>query len=131
MLVNGAYAAEIAAAGHGNLRAAETAQQRADQIIGCAQLVRQILGNMRGMDIRAVNFHIRGVQEAYIRAEPIQNLQQHRHIRNLRNVLNTHNAVHQKRGGDDGDRGILCAADVHLTVERATASNDIFLHINS
>ena len=57
MLVNGPDAAEIAAAGHGDLRLAEAAQQSADQVIGGPQLPAELIGGAGGVDMAAVDLH--------------------------------------------------------------------------
>ena len=131
VLVDGTHAAEVAAAGHRDLGAAEAPQQGADQIIGGAQLVRQILRDMCGVDVPTIDLHVRGIEKAHVCAETFQNFQKHRHVRDLGDVFDAHNAVHQQRGGNDGDRCVFGAADVHLAVQRTAASNDIFLHISS
>ena len=45
--------------------------------------------------------------------------------------LDVYKRQDQKSGGNDGDRGIFCAADAHFTKERVTALNDVFRHKNS
>ena len=56
VLVDGAHA-EVAAAGHGGLGAAETAQHGADQIIGGPDLPHQIIRGVLIPHIGAVNFN--------------------------------------------------------------------------
>ena len=131
MLVNGPHAAEVAAAGHGNLRVAEAAQQRADEIIGGAQLMSKRLRDMSGGNICTVDFHIRGVEKTNVCAKLREDLEQNRHVGNLGNVFDAYNPVYQQRGRNNGDRCVLGAADMHLAKERTTASYNIFLHRNS
>ena len=69
VLIDGAHAAEVAAAGHGDLGLAEAAKQRADEVVGGADLVRKLLRDLRGGDMAAVDLHIAAVEEADIGAQ--------------------------------------------------------------
>ena len=69
MLVDGTHAAEVAAAGHRDLGLAEAAEQRADEVVGGADLVRELLRDLRGSNMAAVDLNIAAVEETDIRAE--------------------------------------------------------------
>ena len=131
VLVNRANAAKVAAAGHGDLRLAEATEQRANEIVGGADLVGKLLRDLRGGNVAAVDLDAAAVEKTDIRAELLQNLEQRGHVGDLRNIFNAADAVDQKSSGNDGDRGIFCAADAHFTKERVTALNDVFRHKNS
>ena len=124
VLVDGAHA-EVAAAGHGDLRPVEPAQQGADQIIGRADAPRQLIGGAGGADVGAVDLHRVGIDCAHARAQLSQDLQKKLHVGDLRDILDTANAVHQQRGGQDGHRRVLRAADLHLAEQGLSAPDHI------
>ena len=131
VLIDGAHAAKIAAAGHGDLSLAETAEQRADQIVGGADLVRQLLRDLRGGDMAAVDLHIAAVEKANVCAKLLKDLEQSGDVGDLGDILNAANAINQQGCGDDGNGGIFCAADAHFTKERMTALYNVFRHNDS
>ena len=69
MLVNRANTAKVAAAGHGDLRLAEAAEQRANEIVGGADLVGKLLRDLRGGNVAAVDLDAAAVEKTDIRAE--------------------------------------------------------------
>ena len=125
VLVNGAPA-EVAAAGRGDLRRAEAAQQRADQIVGGPNLAGQLLRDAGVADMGAVDVHRSAVDRAYVGTQILEDIQDQRHVADLGNVLDAADAVHQQGGGDDSDSGVLGAADVDLSKQRSPAVNYIF-----
>ena len=131
MLVDGAHAAEVAAAGHRDLGFTKAAEQRADEVVGGANFVRELLRDLGGGDAAAVDLDVAAVEKADLRAELLQDLEQRRHVRDLGNIFNAADTVDQKGGGNDGDGGVLRAADAHFTKERLAALHDIFRHKNS
>ena len=76
----------------------------------------------------AVDLNIAAVEEADLCAELLQDLEQGRHVGDLGDILDAADTVYQKGGRDNGDGGVLCAADAHLTKERLAALYDIFRH---
>ena len=128
VLVDGAGAAEVAAAGHGDLGLAEAAKQCADEIVARAQLVRQLLRGAGGDDVAAVKLHVAAVEHANLRTELLENLQQHGHVADLGDILDAAHAVHQKGGGQDSNSGVFRAADMDFAEERGAALNDILGH---
>ena len=128
VLVDGAGAAEVAAAGHGDLGLAEAAKQCADEIVARAQLVRQLLRGAGGDDVATVKLHVAAVEHADLRTELLQDLQQHGHIADLGDILDAAHAVHQKGGGQDSNSGVFRAADMDFAEERRAALNDILGH---
>ena len=126
VLVNGADAAEVAAAGHGHLRLAEAAQQSADEVIGGPQLPAEFIGGTGSMDMAAVDLHRMAVDGADGSAQLLQNLQNGGNVGDLGNIFDTANAVYQNGGGNDGDSGIFSAADLYLAEKGLAAVYDIF-----
>ena len=127
MLVDGPHT-EVAAAGHGHGSLAKAAQQSADEIVRGADTAGQIIGRMGGTDGMAIQLHGVAVQHPDPGAQLLQNIQQQRNIADLRDVFNAAGAVHQQGGGDDGNGGILRAADGNFTKKRPTAANKILIH---
>ena len=125
VLVNGTHTAEVAAAGHGNLRTAETAQQRTDEIVAGADLVGQFVGGAGGADAGGVDLHRVGIDAANGGAQALQDPQAQRYVGDLGDVFNAANPVHQKGGGDDGNSSVFGAADLYFTKERLAAANQI------
>ena len=126
MLVDGADAAEIAAAGHGNLCPAETAQQSADEIVGSPELPGKLIRGPGGVDVTAVNLHRVAVDGADGRAKLLQNLQNRGNVGDLGDVFNAADAVHQNGGGNNGNGGVLRTADLHLAEQRLASVYDVF-----
>ena len=93
--------------------------------------MRQLLRNVGGVDVGAVDLHVGGVEVADGRAEALKNLQKGGHVGNLGDIFDAADAVYQQRGGDDGNGSVLRAADVNLAMERTTAADNVFLHIIS
>ena len=60
---------KLPAAGHRDLGLAEAAEQRADEVVGGADLVRELLRDLRGGNMAAVDLNIAAVEETDIRAE--------------------------------------------------------------
>ena len=128
VLVDRTNAAKVAPAGHRDLRLSKAAKQRADEIVGCTDLMCQLLRHLRGGDMTAVDLHVARRQKADLCTQLLQDLQQGGDVGNLRDVFDAADAVHQQRGGNDGNSGIFGAADMNLTEERMPALNDIFCH---
>ena len=123
MLVDGAETAEVAAAGHGDLRPAEAAQQGAHQIVGGADLPRGILLGTGGVDLPAVDLHRVAVDGADVGAQLLQDTQAKGHVGDLGDVFNTADAVHHEGGGDNGNSGILRADDLYFTKQGFSTLN--------
>ena len=80
---------------------------------------------MGGVDVGAVDLHIALGEHAHLGAQLFQNLQQRGNVADLGNILNAADALHQQGGGDNGNSGILGAADIDFTVQRSPAVNHI------
>ena len=117
---------KVAAAGHGGLGRAEAAQHRADEVIGCAYPAHEVIGSVGVPDVGAVYFHRVAVHHAYLRAEVLKYRHEHVRVAYLRDVLKPAHAGDHKRGGNNGDGGVLRAADVYLAVERLAAIDNVF-----
>ena len=126
MLVNGTHA-EVAAAGHRGLCAAETAEHCADEIIRCADLAHEIIRGILKMHIRAVDLNSRSVYIPDICTEIGQNSKQHVGIAYLRQILYAADAVYHERCRDYRNSRVLCAAYLNLTVQCRAAINNIFI----
>ena len=124
MLVDGADA-EVAAAGHGHLRLTETAQEGANQIIGCPHLPGQLIGGPGRADVAGVDLHRVAVDDADAGAQMLQDLQGQRHIGDLGDVLDAADPVHQKGGGENGHGGVFGAADLYFTKQGMTTLYNI------
>ena len=125
VLVDGAVA-QMAAAGGGHLGAAEPAQEGADEVVGGADFPCQLIGDLCVADVGAVDVHRGTVDRAHIRAQLLQDVEDHGHVADLGNILNAAYAVHQKCSGDNRHRGIFGAADINLAIKRLTAANHVF-----
>ena len=125
VLVDGADA-EVAAAGHGHFSLAEAAQQRADEIIGGADLAGQVIAGAGGTDVAAIDLHRVAVDGADGSAQLLQDLQAQRHIGDLGDVFDPAGAVHQQGGGDNGNGGVFSAADLNFTKQGFSALYNIF-----
>ena len=124
VLVNGP-SAEVTAARRGHLGGAEPAQQRPNEVIRGADFPRQLLRHTGVADVGAVHVHRGAVDGANIGAQLLQDVEQQRHVADLRQILNAADPVHQQGGGDDGNGGILGAADIDFTKKRLSAMNYI------
>ena len=70
MLVDGTHAAEVAAAGHGDFRTAETAEQCADQIIRCTDFFNIFIINTDICNCRSVDLDCRSVDSVNLSPYP-------------------------------------------------------------
>ena len=109
-------AAQVAAAGQGDLRPAEPAEQRPHQIVAGTDFPSQLVGHLTVADMRAVHLYGGAVDQAHVGAQLPQDLKNQGNIADLGNVFNAADAVHQQGGGDDGYSGIFRAADVDGSV---------------
>ena len=60
-----------------------------------------------------------------------EDLEDQGHIADLGDVLNAAGAVHQQGGGNNGDGGVLCAADGHFAKQRMAAMGHVFVQGSS
>ena len=123
VLVDGA-GAEVAAAGHGHLCLAEPGQQRTEEVIAGAHLAGQVIrdvgaGQVGGVDLVGVL-----VQHPHLRAQHAQDLQAHRHIADVRQILDDADVCCQDRSGQDAHSRILRAGDDDFAVQGLTARNN-------
>ena len=109
----------------------QAAQKRADEIIGGADFPRQLLRHTGVADVGAVHVHRGAVDGAHIGAQLLQNIQNQCHVADLGDVLNAAGAVHQQGGGNNGDGGVLCAADGHFAKQRMAAMDHVFVQGSS
>ena len=116
MLVHRA-AAQIAAPRQGDLRPAKPAEQSAHQIIAGTDLPSQLIGHLTVADMGAVHLYGGPVHSADVGAQLLQNLENQRHIADLRDIFNAAYPVYQQGGGNNGDSGVFGSADVDGSVE--------------
>ena len=112
VLVDGA-GAEVAAARHGDLRPAEAAQQRADEVVAGANLPRLRKGRARLAHLAAIELPRRGPDPVHLRTHTQQDINQVVDVGNIGDVFNAALSLNQQRRGDNGNRGVFRAADGH------------------
>ena len=83
------------------------------------------------MDGVTVDLHRMAVQDADAGAQLLQNGEEQGHVADLGDVLNAAGAVHQQGGGNNGDGGVLCAADGHFAKQRMAAMDHVFVQGSS
>ena len=83
------------------------------------------------MDGVAVELHRVAVQHADAGAQLLQNGEEQGHVADLGDVLDAADAVHQQGGGDDGDGGVLRAADGYFAEQRMAAVDNVFVQGSS
>ena len=113
--------AEVAAAGQRDLRAVEPAKQRADQVIGRAQLAGHLMRHDVGCDVFGVDFDRVFIEIAYLRPHARQNAQHGDHVADIRYIFKAANILRQKRGRDNRDGGVFRAADLDFTRQPVSA----------
>ena len=128
MLVDGADA-QVAAAGHADLRGAEPAQKRPDEVIGSPVLSGEVVvQHLGGAKTRAVDAD-GGIREhLHLRAQPPKDLQLNGDVADLGQIFDDTGPFYENGAGQNGHCRILCAADGHLTVQSAPALDDVFGH---
>ena len=124
VLVDGP-SAQVTAAGEGDLRPAEAAQQSAHQIVAGADAAGQLVRDLTVADVGTVDVHRGAVDGADVRTQLLKDLEDQRHVADLGDILNAAHPVHQQRGGDDSDSGVFGAADGDGPGERLSALNVI------
>ena len=126
MLVDGA-GAEVAAAGHGHLSLAKTGQQCAQKVVAGAHLAGQVVrdvgaGQMGGVDLVGV-----AVEHLDLRAQGAQDLQAHRHITDIRQILDHTDIRCQNGCRQDAHRRIFGTRNGNFAVQGLAARNNKFL----
>ena len=124
VLVHGP-AAQVAAAGQGDLGPAEPAEQRPHKVIAGSDLSGQLVGDLAVADVGAVHLHRGPVDYPHVGPQLPEDLEDQRHIADLGDVLNAADAVHQQGGGNDRDGGVFGAADLDGSMEGVSPLNQI------
>ena len=75
----------------------------------------------------AVHLHGGGVDQTHISAQLPQDLQDQGHVADLGDILNAAHSVHQQCGGQNGDGGVLRAADLNGSMKAVAAPDLIFV----
>ena len=126
VLVNGA-GAEVAAAGHGHLSLAKTGQQCAQKVVAGAHLAGQVVrdvgaGQMGGVDLVGV-----AVDHFDLCAQNAEDLQAHRHITDIRQILDHTDIRCQNGCRQDAHRRIFGTRNGNFAVQGLAARNNKFL----
>ena len=116
--------AQIAAAGHGHLCLAEAGEQCAQEVIAGAHLAGQVVGDVGAGQVGGVDLVGVLVQHPHLRAQHAQDLQAHRHIADVRQILDDADGCRQDRSGQDAHSRILRAGDDDFAVQGLTARNN-------
>ena len=123
VLVDGA-GAEVAAAGHGHLGLAEAGQQCAEEIVAGAHLAGQVVGDIGAGQMGGVDLVGVLVQHPDLSAQHAEDLEAHRHIADVRQVLDDADVRCQNGSGQDAHSCILRAGDDDFAVQGLTARNN-------
>ena len=130
MLIDRTHAAEGTAAGHRHFRLSEAPQQGADEIIGSADFLAEVVVRAHGTDAGTVNLHGMEIQQADGSAQLFQQTQQQRHVGDLRHVFDPADATHQQGRGKNRNRRVFCPADLYLSKQGLPALNNVFRQIH-
>ena len=123
VLVNGA-GAKVAAAGHGHLGRAETAQQRAQKIIAGAHLAGQIVRHLCTGQAGGINLIGMLIQQPHLCTQGGEGLQRNGHVVNVGHIFQ-HTFIGGQNGrGQQGHRCIFRTADGHFAHQGLAAPND-------
>jgi len=123
VLVDGA-GAEVAAAGHGHLGLAEAGQQCAEEIVAGAHLAGQVVGDVGAGQMGGVDLVGVLVQHPDLCAQHAEDLEAHRHIADVRQVLDDADVRCQNGSGQDAHSRIFRAGDDDFAVQGLTARNN-------
>ena len=123
VLVDGA-GAEVAAAGHGHLGLAEAGQQCAEEIVAGTHLAGQVVGDVGAGQMGGVDLVGVLVQHPDLCAQHAEDLEAHRHIADVRQVLDDADVRCQNGSGQDAHSRIFRAGDDDFAVQGLTARNN-------
>ena len=115
--------AQVAAAGHGDLGAMETAQQGSHHGSGSAHLGNELIGSLPGIDLRGINLERVLVENIDRGAHTLEHLAHHVDIGNIRHVLQRRLARRQKRCRHKFERGVLGTRNRHGTSDGVATLN--------
>ncbi len=118
--------ADDAAAGQGNPRLAQPRQQRPGDADGAAHFADEIVVGI-AFDFMGVNRH-RAVLKFRRRAERFQNFHHEPRVGQVGHTADDARFVREQRRRQDGQRGILAAADGDFAVQRHAAFDDQAFH---
>ena len=123
VLVDGA-GAKVTAAGHGHLCLAVAGQQRAEEVVAGAHLAGQIVRHIGAGEVGGVDLVGVPVQHPDLGAKDAQDLQAHRHIADIGQILNDADVTGQNGGRQNAHSRIFCARDGDRAVQGLTARNN-------
>ena len=119
--------AKVASAGERAVRTPESAQLRADQIGRPANAADERVGGRALRERGGVDANRGAIPIADGSAHLPQDVQRERNVADGRDVLQNADPAHQHRGKDDGERGILHAADRNFAHKGLSALDDEFV----
>ena len=119
VLVDGARA-DLAAAGERDLRAAEARDERAEHQHARAHLLHELVGRL-GAHVGAGGDVDLGRVDRHVAAEEAQQRRGGVDVAQRRHVAQLARAVGEQRGAEDGQGGVLRAADADRAAQRAVA----------
>ena len=115
--------AQVAAAGHGDLGAMETAQQGSHHGSGSAHLGNELIGSLPGIDLGGIDLERVLVENINRGAHTLEHLAHHVDIGNIRHVLQRRLARRQKRCRHKFERGVLGTRNRHGTSDGVATLN--------
>ena len=115
--------AQVAAAGHGDLGAMETAQQWSHHGSGSAHLGNELVGRLPRIDLGGIDLERMLVENIDRSAHALEHLAHHVDIGNIRHVLQRRLARRQKRCRHEFERGVLGARNRHGTSDGVATLN--------
>ena len=123
---------EVAAAGHGDFRAVESAEQRADEIIRSAQMLRHIVRHDVGVDSLCVDLERALAQALYACAELFENFCHIINIADVGNVFNNTYILSEDSCGQNSYDCVFSAAYADLSSEGyAAVEHELFQFVHS
>ena len=120
---------QVAAARHGHLPGAETAEQRAEEVIAGAHLPRKLVGDLGAVDMGRVDLIGALADHADAGPQLAEDLQRGHHIADAGQVLDQAFVRRQDGGRQNGHRRIFGAADDNIPRKRGSAANHKLLQV--
>jgi hypothetical protein len=132
VLVDGTHT-EVAAAGHGAVGLAETAQHSANEVVAGPDAPGQgpyLLGQGAHLYVGAIQLHGGAIDHAHVGPHALQHTQKRVCVADLGQIFQAAYTAHHDRCGDNGYRRVFRAGDLYLAVQLAAAVDNISFHMN-
>ena len=120
--------AQVAAAGHGDLGAMETAQQGSHHGRGGAHLGNELIGSLPGIDPRGINLERVLVEDIDRGAHTLEHLAHNMDIRDIGHVLQRRLPRCQKRCRHEFECRVLCTRNGHGASDGVATFNTDNIH---